>query len=325
MLPGTSRTESTRVHSPYERPPVQSPYHPRPYGLTQRTQIELPRPLEPRPTLHTSLSEASGSQQHHYHAFRGAVPTASEYRSQGPNLPGLRDILTAGHPVQTHATYDNPQWTANAPGPARYNLGEARHSHSGWHPPLALHPPAAPAQVYPTTRRVELPVLESSPVSRHPPQSLPVSPFTGYPESRDYVGARPESNRQASTTSYLTNGVTSPYSTASEDAQCRNGGAVCDRTAPFSTPDVGNEPQRKYIGVKEVVGEGAYHLYEDGSRIPTSVDGEKVNPAWGLTKANKPRKRLALACLDCREKKIKCEPGGVSCVQCEKAKRPCRR
>ncbi|KAK1065525.1 hypothetical protein LTR12_014128 [Friedmanniomyces endolithicus] len=325
MLPGTSRTESARVDSPYERPPVQSPYHPRPYGFTQRTQIELPRPLEPRPTLHTSLSEASGSQQHHYHAFRGPVPTASEYRSQGPNLPGLRDILTAGHHMQTHPTYDNPQWTANAPGPARYNLGEARHSHSGWHPPLACHPPAAPAHAYPTARRVELPVLESSPVSRHPPQSLPVSPFTGYPESRDYVGARPESNRQASTTSYPTNGVTSPYSTASEDAQYRNGGAVCDRTAPFSTPDAGNEPQRKYIGVKEVAGEGAYHLYEDGHRIPTQVDGEKVNPAWGLTKANKPRKRLALACLDCREKKIKCEPGGVSCLQCEKAKRPCRR
>jgi len=44
-----------------------------------------------------------------------------------------------------------------------------------------------------------------------------------------------------------------------------------------------------------------------------------------LTKANKPRKRLAMACLDCREKKIKCEPGPNSCLQCEKAKRPCRK
>jgi hypothetical protein len=40
----------------------------------------------------------------------------------------------------------------------------------------------------------------------------------------------------------------------------------------------------------------------------------------------RPRKRLAQACLDCREKKIKCEPGqSNTCVQCEKAKRPCRR
>lgn len=32
-----------------------------------------------------------------------------------------------------------------------------------------------------------------------------------------------------------------------------------------------------------------------------------------------------MACLDCREKKIKCEPGASSCLQCEKAKRPCRK
>lgn len=79
------------------------------------------------------------------------------------------------------------------------------------------------------------------------------------------------------------------------------------------------------MGIREVPGEGTYHLYEGGFRIPTHVDGETVNPAWGLTKANKPRKRLAMACLDCREKKIKCEPGTVSCLQCEKAKRPCRK
>ncbi|EME81759.1 uncharacterized protein MYCFIDRAFT_116092, partial [Pseudocercospora fijiensis CIRAD86] len=71
-------------------------------------------------------------------------------------------------------------------------------------------------------------------------------------------------------------------------------------------------------------GEGTFHFYEGGYRIPTQVEGEPVNPAWGLTKANKPRKRLAMACLDCREKKIKCEPGANSCLQCEKAKRPCR-
>ncbi|EMC94122.1 hypothetical protein BAUCODRAFT_74686 [Baudoinia panamericana UAMH 10762] len=85
-----------------------------------------------------------------------------------------------------------------------------------------------------------------------------------------------------------------------------------------------NEPQKKYLGVKDIPNEGTFHVYEGGHRIPTHVDGEQVNPQWGLTKANKPRKRLALACLDCREKKIKCEPGINSCLQCEKAKRTCR-
>ncbi|KAF2858570.1 hypothetical protein K470DRAFT_300778 [Piedraia hortae CBS 480.64] len=87
----------------------------------------------------------------------------------------------------------------------------------------------------------------------------------------------------------------------------------------------GPESSGKYLGVREFPGEGTFHVYESGYRMPTHIDGETVNPAWGLTKANKPRKRLALACLDCREKKIKCEPAPNGCIQCVKAKRPCRR
>ncbi|KAF3054090.1 hypothetical protein E8E11_011495 [Didymella keratinophila] len=54
------------------------------------------------------------------------------------------------------------------------------------------------------------------------------------------------------------------------------------------------------------------------------IDGEPVNPSWGITKAGKPRKRLAQACLTCREKKIKCEPGYPKCHQCAKSQRVCR-
>lgn len=81
----------------------------------------------------------------------------------------------------------------------------------------------------------------------------------------------------------------------------------------------------RFLRTADIPGKGLCHVYDDGSHLPAYVDGELVNPFWGLTKANKPRKRLALACLDCREKKIKCEPGVPSCLQCEKAKRPCRR
>lgn len=86
-----------------------------------------------------------------------------------------------------------------------------------------------------------------------------------------------------------------------------------------------SKPIVRYLRTMELPNQGPCHLYDDGSHIPAYVDGELVNPYWGLTKANKPRKRLALACLDCREKKIKCEPGVPSCVQCDKAKRRCRR
>ncbi|KAG9809461.1 hypothetical protein KCU63_g21558, partial [Aureobasidium melanogenum] len=79
------------------------------------------------------------------------------------------------------------------------------------------------------------------------------------------------------------------------------------------------------VGQRHIPGEGMCYVFKDGSTCPTVIDGEPVNPLWGTTKAGKARKRLAQACLNCREKKIKCEPGEKSCLQCEKAKRECHR
>jgi hypothetical protein len=78
------------------------------------------------------------------------------------------------------------------------------------------------------------------------------------------------------------------------------------------------------IGQREVPGEGLCYVYEDGTYCRAIIDGEPVNPSWGITKAGKPRKRLAQACLTCREKKIKCEPGYPKCHQCAKSQRVCR-
>ncbi|KAG9524544.1 hypothetical protein KCV07_g1648, partial [Aureobasidium melanogenum] len=79
------------------------------------------------------------------------------------------------------------------------------------------------------------------------------------------------------------------------------------------------------VGQRHIPGDGMCYVFKDGSTCPTIIDGEPVNPLWGTTKAGKARKRLAQACLNCREKKIKCEPGEKSCLQCEKAKRECHR
>lgn len=81
---------------------------------------------------------------------------------------------------------------------------------------------------------------------------------------------------------------------------------------------------RGYLGIRQFP-EGPFHVYEGDHRIPTHVDGESVNPAWGLTKSDKARKRLAVACLECRLRKTKCEPTMKGCLQCEKAQRLCRR
>ncbi|KAF2753935.1 hypothetical protein EJ05DRAFT_160482 [Pseudovirgaria hyperparasitica] len=64
--------------------------------------------------------------------------------------------------------------------------------------------------------------------------------------------------------------------------------------------------------------------YDNGNTVPAEIDGEAVNPCWGITKAGKPRKRLAQACLTCREKKIKCDPGFPKCAQCTKSQRTCK-
>ena len=80
----------------------------------------------------------------------------------------------------------------------------------------------------------------------------------------------------------------------------------------------------RFVRQAEVPGEGLCYFYDDGTHCKTVIDGEVVNAHWGVTKAGKPRKRLAIACITCREKKIKCDPDYPRCVQCEKFSRACK-
>lgn len=80
----------------------------------------------------------------------------------------------------------------------------------------------------------------------------------------------------------------------------------------------------RFVRQAEVPGEGLCYFYDDGTHCRTVIDGEAVNAHWGVTKAGKPRKRLAIACITCREKKIKCDPDYPRCVQCEKFGRICK-
>lgn len=84
------------------------------------------------------------------------------------------------------------------------------------------------------------------------------------------------------------------------------------------------KPSARVVGERIIPGEGPCWVYEDGSTCKKVIDGETVNAQWGVTKAGKPRKRLAIACTTCREKKIKCDPGDPKCAQCEKYLRVCR-
>ncbi|KAK2603708.1 hypothetical protein QQS21_004084 [Conoideocrella luteorostrata] len=80
----------------------------------------------------------------------------------------------------------------------------------------------------------------------------------------------------------------------------------------------------RFVRASDVPGKGMCYFYDDGSHCRTVIDGELVNAHWGVTKAGKPRKRLAIACITCREKKIKCDPDYPRCVQCEKFGRVCK-
>ena len=65
------------------------------------------------------------------------------------------------------------------------------------------------------------------------------------------------------------------------------------------TEGISRAPVRasRCVGQREVPGEGLCYIYEDGTYCRAIIDGEPVNPSWGITKAGKPRKRLAQACL----------------------------
>lgn len=88
-------------------------------------------------------------------------------------------------------------------------------------------------------------------------------------------------------------------------------------------------PSTRYdqvIQEEDYSNERSEYVYEDaviGTRELTPAD-VGCSP-WGITKAGKPRKRLSQACVTCREKKIKCDPGGgAKCSQCFRFNRECK-
>lgn len=320
MFSGSTRPESTVAYSHYDRRLSYTGEQSQSHGHASRAQYDLPRPFEPRPTLHSSLSDTT-SLHRRQEPLRPAN-AAPEHRPPGPRLPALQDILTPNSSSPRNELYGSA-WhlTPNSGAPPR-----PQHAQSYVHPPMVLEPRAQAAQEH---RPIswEVPIRPPGPDAAQSSQPMPLSPYSNHPseygqpfDSR-FERAAPNASRQ-----HLANAISSPYNGFASDANTLGGSEVAFENSQHpaaSTPST--ESQKKYLGIRDVPGEGTYHVYEGGYRIPTHVDGEHVNPAWGLTKANKPRKRLALACLDCREKKIKCEPGASSCLQCEKAKRPCRR
>jgi len=255
--------------------------------------------------------------------FRDLSASQQEPRSSGQNLPRLQDIL-APRPLQNEPLSN---WSpANGPAYHSANHSYGSSGHLPWHPPAVQNgqDSTATRHILPASRS-NLSTLDTHGTRPQEP------PHSNGPVYSAYVtSARDAHDHQREVLQHSSPAapIHAPYPpTPGDQSLYRNAMTSMERAAAHGLMHQGQEiSQLKYITTEDIPGQGKFHVYQDGIRIPAEVDGDPVNPAWGLTKANKPRKRMPKACLDCREKKVKCDPGtGDTCVQCERAKRLCRK
>ncbi|KAH7135274.1 hypothetical protein B0J11DRAFT_427025 [Dendryphion nanum] len=244
-------------------------------------------------------------------------------------LPSLRTLLEPE--LLDHKIHDLPSRSgAQLLQGSSVRLGSSsptlkrRHDSDGYsHPPTEnnaiasrvppVHPPAPINNQSPNYS-----TPGSTPISRQP--ELPRHGNVGRPIHPEPAGKiyRPPSTTSALSSASDPSGILS--------GQFPQDDSLDARPIRRRTEGAPRAPIRasRCVGQREILGEGLCFVYEDGTYCRAVIDGEAVNPSWGITKAGKPRKRLAQACLTCREKKIKCEPGYPRCHQCEKSQRVCR-
>ncbi|CAI6089307.1 unnamed protein product [Clonostachys chloroleuca] len=103
-----------------------------------------------------------------------------------------------------------------------------------------------------------------------------------------------------------------PSSTAANPPSAANSTKQADGSSTKSTlgPKIwtGTHFLPRFVKAAEVPGDGLCYFYDDGTHCKAVIDGEAVTAHWGVTRAGRPRKRLAIACVTCRKQKIKCDP-----------------
>ncbi|PNS21088.1 hypothetical protein CAC42_3426 [Sphaceloma murrayae] len=221
-------------------------------------------------------------------------------------LPGLHELLSPSlrHDTSSPGKYPSLAGTVGRPAPGNF------------HSPTTFGPPPQPWH----TMHQSLPGPQSFNADRPVPRTDSVFRSSNAPQyNTGNLGPpsaypTPTAQRQSiSTGSEFRTPIPVHHHECPEEA--RRDSARSNST--FSTNNV------ECIGQQHFPGRGLCYVYSNGDTCPVVIDGEMVNPMWGTTKAGKARKRLAQACLNCREKKIRCEPRQPRCVQCEKSKREC--
>lgn len=286
----------------------------------QSLRLPLPRNLDfgddPRPGFTDPRKYGSVG-----NGRRGQLPTRSV--STHEKLPSVNQLLSAG----TRSSYS----VSSLPSLVRpFSGGFAA-------PTSAPEPYPNREAVTSTYRPFQSGSYHSSYQSVPHPQEVPPSTLQPRIEAISYSPLYHQSNQRDGHPMAMPP-LNSPKPNAAPPAEASSGAWYRSQHPPQTPPEVQtplrrsstsesrdmSKPVAKLLGEQVFPGEGVCYVYDNGSHVRKVIDGETVNAQWGITKAGKPRKRLAIACITCREKKIKCDPSEPKCVQCEKSGRECR-
>lgn len=254
-------------------------------------QLPPPRNLQFGPDQYMRQLQAAESSE--------SADTGSQ-RPQTEQLPSVRQLLTPTAGSSSTQSYHSQPF--GVPTPA---LERRDHTY-----PFRQHEPSLSSHVSPLERLSE---TLSQPHTGSLPR-LAGATLQSPGEMKHHAVTRSDSSVPSFQHSQLPVQATTSHEKAASD---------------MSSPETRNRPHKRsvrphVVDERYIQGEGICYVYADGSHCPKAVDGIPVNANWGVTKAGRPRKRLAQACLTCREKKIKCQPNLPNCDQCQKSGRECR-
>lgn len=239
---------------------------------------------------------------------QGRGPAQAEppsQRQQTEQLPSVRQLLTPSTDPNTPPSFPQP---FGAPAPT-IDHRELSYPYRHHDQSLASQMTSVGAQDRAKSRSESLP---------QPPTGLP-------PLSQVAMNSPRDMKHHTATRS-------DPSTASFQHSQLHFHGTLYHEKAlsgDLSSPESGSRTKGStllphVVDERYIDGEGICYIYADGSHCPKAIEGIPVNANWGVTKAGKPRKRLAQACLTCREKKIKCQPNLPKCDQCQKSGRECR-
>ncbi|PHH63461.1 hypothetical protein CDD81_5840 [Ophiocordyceps australis] len=353
-----------RLPPPDSPPELASPgassYSSRSSPLTEQAWVHR----APAPLLMSSYGKGStvdSSADKHHDAHESLTGQASASRQQLPSLSSLFGPPSTMRSLRSPSDRDSSYLSQSPLDRARASPSIASGS-LAYFPQTASPPVSQPRSTYDVKFDPERQSLHAfarafsgprSPSHREQPMHARLDPRPDAEASAStrWVAAHPDGPRHeyalgarealySSPGDKVRNQLPRPRESASEysdhravtggQPQTPTGSAVSSDGMPSSKDGLGPKIWTgthflpRFVRAAEVPGEGLCYFYDDGSHCKTVIDGEQVNAHWGVTKAGKPRKRLAIACVTCREKKIKCDPDYPRCVQCEKFGRVCK-